>query len=110
MDQCALALVQQVAGNPQHIEYLYDGVWRSQPPPLTRLFPEWHRGLGTTYHESGTLWMGQNPAQSVTNTICRFHHIQNAFACDQSVFPTVGSVNPVLTGLCLARGVAEVIA
>jgi choline dehydrogenase-like flavoprotein len=110
MDQTAVALAQQIAGGAQNIEYLYDGGWQAQPPPLARPFPEWHRGLGTTYHESGTLWMGDHPAHSVTNATCRFHHIQNAFACDQSVFPTVGSANPVLTGLCLARGIAEALA
>lgn len=107
MDQAALVLAQAVAKAPGNIEYLYDGGWKSQPFPLDRPFPEWHRGLGTTYHEAGTLWMGDAPASSVTNTIGRFHHISNAYACDQSVFPTVGSVNPVLTGLTLARRLAE---
>ena len=69
--------------------------------------PDWHRGLGTTYHEAGTLWMGTNPATSVTDPVGRFHHVANAYACDQSIFPTVGSVNPVLTGLTLARRLAE---
>ena len=59
--------------------------------------------MGTTYHEAGTLWMGDSPASSVTNTAGRFHHVTNAYACDQSLFPTAGSVNPVLTGLTLAR-------
>lgn len=107
MDQAALVLAQAVAKAPGNIEYLYDGGWKSQPFPLDRPFPEWHRGLGTTYHEAGTLWMGDAPANSVTDTIGRFHHISNAYACDQSVFPTVGSVNPVLTGLTLARRLAE---
>lgn len=107
MDQAALVLAKAVAKAPGNIEYLYDGGWKSQPFPLDRPFPEWHRGLGTTYHEAGTLWMGDAPASSVTNTIGRFHHISNAYACDQSVFPTVGSVNPVLTGLTLARRLAE---
>lgn len=35
------------------------------------------------------------------------HQVANAYACDQSAFPTVGSVNPVLTGLTLARRLAE---
>jgi hypothetical protein len=107
MDQAALALAQAVAKAPGNIEYLYDGGWKTQPFPLNRPFPEWHRGLGTTYHEAGTLWMGDLPATSVTDTVGRFHHISNAYACDQSVFPTVGSVNPVLTGLTLARRLAE---
>jgi hypothetical protein len=29
-------------------------------------------------------------------------NLQNAYACDQSLFPTVGSVNPALTAGCLA--------
>jgi len=107
MDDCALALAQKMAKTPSNIEYLYDGGWQTVPFPLNRPFPEWHRGLGTTYHEAGTLWMGDSPVSSVTNTAGRFHHITNAYACDQSLFPTVGSVNPVLTGLTLARRVVE---
>jgi len=64
-------------------------------------------GLGTTYHDAGTLWMGSSPANSVTNTKGRFHHIANAFCTDQSLFVTVGSVNPTLTGLVLSRRVAQ---
>ena len=109
MDQAAVALAQRLAGNASNIEYLYDNAWQATPPPLDRPFPEWHRGLGSTYHECGTLWMGDNPGNSVTDTNGRFHHIGNAYACDQSLFPTGGSANPVLTGLALARRVAEAI-
>ena len=107
MDLAIVRLAQAIAGAAGNIQYRYDNGWQSAPFPLSRPFPEWHRGLGTTYHESGTLWMGDNPATSVTNGVGRFHHIANAYACDQSVFPTVGSVNPVLTGLTLARQLAE---
>jgi hypothetical protein len=64
-------------------------------------------GLGTTYHEAGTLWMGTDPQSSVTDPNGRFHHIGNAYCADQSLFVTVGSVNPTLTGLVLARRVAQ---
>ncbi len=106
MDQAALALARAVAGTAANIEYLYDGGWQTQPHPLNRPFPPWHNGLGSTYHEAGTLWMGTNPSTSVTDSMGKFHHIQNCYACDQSLFPTVGSVNPVLTGLTLARQLA----
>ncbi|MBM0103735.1 GMC family oxidoreductase [Steroidobacter sp. S1-65] len=109
MDQAAIALAQRLAGNASNIEYLYDNGWQTTPPPLNRPFPEWHRGLGTTYHECGTLWMGDDPSASVTDINGRFHHISNAYACDQSLFPTGGSANPVLTGLALARRVAEAV-
>jgi GMC oxidoreductase len=67
-------------------------------------------GLGTTYHESGTLWMGDDPAKSVTNANGRFHHVANAYCTDQALFPSAGSANPVLTGLTLTRKIAEHIA
>lgn len=107
MDVAALALAQHLAGGPGRLQYRYDGGWRDQPFPLDRPFPEWHRGLGTTYHESGTLWMGEDPATSVTDPRGRFHHLANAYSCDQAAFPTVGSANPVLTGLALADRLAR---
>jgi choline dehydrogenase-like flavoprotein len=51
--------------------------------------------------------MGDSAATSVTDTFGRFHHVTNAYACDQSLFPTAGSVNPVLTGLTLAGRIVE---
>jgi hypothetical protein len=63
-------------------------------------------GLGTTYHECGTLWMGDDPETSVTDVHGRFHHVANAYCADQALFPTAGSANPVPTGLALARKVA----
>jgi hypothetical protein len=106
MDQSILQFAQTIAGAPGNIEYLYDGGWQTAPFPLVRPFPAWHNGLGTTYHEAGTLWMGA-PGSSVTDNVGRFHHIANAYVCDQSMFSTVGSVNPVLTGLTLARQLSE---
>jgi len=64
-------------------------------------------GIGSTYHESGTLWMGTDPARSVTDSYGRFHHVTNAYCVDQSLFPTAGSANPVLTGVALSRRVAD---
>ena len=51
--------------------------------------------------------MGTNPTTSVTDTNGRFHHVANAYCADQSLFLTVGSVNPTLTALTLARKVAQ---
>lgn len=107
MDRAIVALVQALVTSPADIQYFYDGAWQNAPFPLDRPFPEWHRGLGTTHHESGTLWMGNAAASSVTTPLGRFHHISNVYVCDQSIFPTVGSVNPVLTGLTLAGQVAD---
>jgi choline dehydrogenase-like flavoprotein len=92
MDTATLALANDLAGNN---------------PANIQLTGQNRDGLGTTYHEAGTLWMGTNPATSVTDTNGRFHHVANAFCADQALFVTVGSVNPTLTGLVLARKVAE---
>jgi choline dehydrogenase-like flavoprotein len=44
---------------------------------------------------------------SVTDPTGRLHHLANVYVGDQAAFPSVGSVNPVLTGLTLARRLAE---
>lgn len=60
-------------------------------------------GLGTTHHETGTLWMGTDPATSVTDPDGRFHHTDNLYAVGPCLFPSIGSPNPMLTGIALAR-------
>jgi Domain of Unknown Function (DUF1080)/GMC oxidoreductase len=64
-------------------------------------------GLGTTFHESGTLRMGDDPAQSVTNADGQFHYVTNLYAGDASVLPTCGSANPVMNGVALRRRLAK---
>jgi choline dehydrogenase-like flavoprotein len=103
MDNAAVALARKLANDdPGNIEYLYNGAWQTAPPP-----PGMGRdGLGTTHHEAGTLWMGSSPGNSVTDLNGRFHHVQNAFVAGPAVFPTLGSANPALTALALARRTA----
>src|SRR5204862_965677 len=64
-------------------------------------------GLGTTYHESGTLRMGEHPGRSVVNPDGQFHDVTNLYAGDASVLPTCGSANPVMNGIALARRLAK---
>lgn len=94
----------------QHIASVVDGLG-NRPAEAELLLPTTDEPLGTSYHEAGTLWMGDDPASSVTGPGGRFHHVHNLFCADQALFPTSGSVGPVLTGLALADRVArEVIA
>ncbi|MDP8929178.1 MAG: DUF1080 domain-containing protein, partial [Actinomycetota bacterium] len=67
----------------------------------------WVDPLGSTHHEAGTLWMGDDPQRSVTNPYGRFHGVANAFVADLSVLPTVGSANPMLPGIALTRRLAK---
>jgi len=64
-------------------------------------------GLGTTYHESGTLRMGEHPARSVVDPDGKFHYVTNLYAADASVLPTCGSANPVMNGIALRRRLAR---
>jgi choline dehydrogenase-like flavoprotein len=64
-------------------------------------------GLGTTFHESGTLRMGDDPVRSVVNADQQFHYVTNLYAGDTSVLPTCGSANPVMNGIGLQRRLAK---
>jgi choline dehydrogenase-like flavoprotein len=64
-------------------------------------------GLGTTHHEAGPLWMGDDSSTSVTDPEGRFHFVSNAYVAGPPLFPTVGSPNPMLTGVALARRLAD---
>lgn len=64
-------------------------------------------GMGTTHHEAGTLWMGEDPTRSVTNAHAHMHHVENAYAVGPALLPSVGSPNPMLTGVALARRLAD---
>src|SRR6185503_14493072 len=64
-------------------------------------------GLGTTHHEAGTLRLGDDPNTSVTDANCRFHNVTNAYVAGPALFPTIGSPNPMLTGIALARRLGD---
>lgn len=66
--------------------------------------------LGTTHHDAGTLWMGDDVAQSVTNEFGRIHDTTNCYVASPALFPTIGSPNPMLTGVALARRTANLLA
>jgi choline dehydrogenase-like flavoprotein len=66
-------------------------------------------GLGTTHHEAGTLRMGDNPSDSVTDRDGKFHAVANCFVAAPALFPTIGSPNPMLTGIALIRRMAKII-
>jgi hypothetical protein len=63
--------------------------------------------LSSTHHESGTLWMGEAPASSVTDETGRIWEIDNLYAAGPALLPTMGSPNPMLSGVALARRTAD---
>jgi choline dehydrogenase-like flavoprotein len=64
-------------------------------------------GLGSTHHECGGLEMGDDSSTSVTNSDARFWHVENAYVAGPALFPTIGSPNPMLTGIAMSRRLAD---
>src|SRR5215212_1888032 len=65
--------------------------------------------LGTTHHDAGTMRMGDMIADAVTNDFGRIHDVTNGYVAGPALFPTVGSPNPMLTGVALARRTADLL-
>ena len=111
MDKSAFDLAKALAKSPANIEYwnAQGNQWQAaQPKPDANGRGFWQDFLGTTHHEAGTLFMGTAGA-SITDTNGKFHGKANVYAVGPSVFPTLGSANPSLTALSLARRTANAI-
>jgi hypothetical protein len=109
MDKSAFDLALSLAGNPASIEYWNapNGRWEAtQPQPDSNGAGFWQDRLGTTHHEAGTLFMG-SPGSSITDSNGKFHNIDNAYVAGPALFPSLGSANPSLTALALARKTAN---
>jgi|SRR5579884_1143929 len=65
--------------------------------------------LGTTHHDAGTMRMGNNVADAVTNDFGRIHDTTNCYIAGPALFPTIGSPNPMLTGVALARRTGDLL-
>jgi choline dehydrogenase-like flavoprotein len=57
-------------------------------------------------HIMGTMIMGSNPADSVVDGDCRSFDHQNLFIASTGVMPSIGCVNPTLTGAALSLRLA----
>ncbi|HEY5987110.1 MAG TPA: family 16 glycoside hydrolase, partial [Streptosporangiaceae bacterium] len=95
--------VQAMQEMDQVIDFLAANVFGT-PVSADTVAPD---GLGTTFHEAGTLRMGDNPAASVVNPDGQFHYVTNLYAGDASVLPSCGSANPVMNGIALRRRLAR---
>jgi Domain of Unknown Function (DUF1080)/GMC oxidoreductase len=89
----------------QGIDHLAQNLFgASAATPAGNVQPD---GLGTTFHESGTLRVGDDPTKSVLNSDSQFHFVTNLYAGDASVLPTCGSANPVMNGVAIRRRLAR---
>ena len=65
-----------------------------------------HKFKNTT-HQCGTLVFGTDPKQSVLDTHCRTHDVDNLYVVDASFFPSSAAVNPGLTIIAQAIRAAD---
>jgi choline dehydrogenase-like flavoprotein len=108
MDAACDEVARMFAGNGP-IQYLSlpndpgNSVWQPNPPARDSR----RDALSSTHHESGTLWMGSNATSSVTDESGRIWELDNLYVVGPAVLPTMGSPNPMLTGVALSRRTAE---
>jgi choline dehydrogenase-like flavoprotein len=58
-------------------------------------------------HQAGTCRFGTDSATSVLDTNCKAHELDNLYAVDTSVFPSIGAVNPALTAMANSLRVGD---
>ena len=58
-------------------------------------------------HQAGTCRFGTDAADSVLDTDCRAHELDNLYVVDTSFFPSIGAVNPALTAMANALRVGD---
>ncbi len=67
----------------------------------------WSPSLTGGHHQLGTARMHADPRRGVVDAAGKVHSLANLFVADGSVFPTVGSANPLLTIVALALRCAD---
>ena len=58
-------------------------------------------------HQNGTIRFGTDPGQSVLDTNCKAHELDNLYVVDGSFFPSSAAVNPALTIIANALRVGD---
>lgn len=108
MDNASEELAQMFAGggNIQYLSRPNDpnkSTWQKNPP-----ISDFRRQpLSSTHHESGPLWMGDKPETSVTDKWGRIWETDNLYVVGPALLPTIGSPNPMLSGVALTRRTAD---
>ena len=114
MDRAALDLAEKLAPKGD-VQYWNEQIkdWQDDRLNLDAEKKPWRDGIGTTFHEGGTLFMGSPAAETGTRSITdengKFHTLANVYVASPATFPTLGSANPSLTALSLARHTADAI-
>ena len=93
-----------VAGLPDEIGSLEETrVLERRPPRAGDL-------VVASTHVFGTTRMHRDPTRGVVDEDCRAHDLDNLYVVDTGVFPGSPAVNPMFTGMALARRAALALA
>lgn len=63
--------------------------------------------IASPAHQNGTTRMGTDPSNSVVDTYCKAHDLNNLYIVDGGFFVSSGAVNPALTIIAMALRVGE---
>ncbi|MDJ0867390.1 MAG: GMC family oxidoreductase [Myxococcota bacterium] len=97
----AVKILPGIHGIPDELHSLEEAeVLRRDPPGPGRM-------VVASTHVFGTLRMSGDPARGVVDETGRAHDLDNLYVTDTSVFPLSPAVNPMLTGMALARRSAQ---
>jgi choline dehydrogenase-like flavoprotein len=64
----------------------------------------------TAVHPMSTVWMGDDPERSCVDSRGRYHHLDNLYVADTSLYPTAIGVPPQLTAFALGTHVGRQLA
>ncbi len=108
MDNACIELARMMAGNA-HLEFLNNddtrqNQWWDVNPPSVNARRD---ALSSTHHETGTLRMGANAANSVTDEYGQFWEADNLYVLRPAQLPVIGSPNPMLPNVALAMRTAD---
>jgi len=68
-----------------------------------------HNPTLTAVHPMGTLWMGADPRRSLTTVNGAYHHVDNLWVADGSLFPTSIGGPPQISIYTFGRRVARAV-
>jgi len=100
----AAKILPGVAGMPDELHSLDDARVLAQRPPGPDDL------VCASTHVFGTTRMHTDPRRGVVDEDCRAHDLDNLYVVDTGVFPMSPALNPMFTGMALARRAARALA
>jgi len=103
MELASLQVLYALAETRNHIEFWHPKTreWKIEAPSHDDMH---QAGI---VHEAGTLWIGDDPKDSVVGLDFRLHGVDNVYITGGALFPSVGSWNPTLTMVLLSQELAR---